>query len=388
MDVVETLKKAGVVPVIVIEDEAKAVPLARALVKGGLPVLEVTFRTKAAAGAIAKIKAEVPEAVVGAGTLLTPEQVRAAVAAGAAFGVAPGFDPVVVATAKAVGLPMVPGIATASELSQALTAGVPMVKFFPAEAAGGLAAARGSCRRTRLLRTTGTPSKNLRRMPPRLPAHADRGAVMEEEVRDSNVAVKVVCAVVLAAIVVAADWQLSVGREELVSANCKLADELRQLREVGRARATDKVALERERAAWKAERESLSGRLATAEVDLKAAREAQSRAEAEVAGLKVAVKDMKAAVKDMQANVKDMKAVEKKLRVERDKFRIERDRLEKELNEAMEPAMEADDAPPPATLPAAETEEVAVPPAPDLNKLTPEERAAHEKKELNDLIGL
>ena len=138
MDVVETLKKAGVVPVIVIEDEAKAVPLARALVKGGLPVLEVTFRTKAAAGAIAKIKAEVPEAVVGAGTLLTPEQVRAAVAAGAAFGVAPGFDPVVVATAKAVGLPMVPGIATASELSQALTAGVPMVKFFPAEAAGGV----------------------------------------------------------------------------------------------------------------------------------------------------------------------------------------------------------------------------------------------------------
>ena len=91
MDIVETLKNAGVVPVIVIEDEAKAVPLARALVKGGLPVLEVTFRTKAAAGAIARIKAEVPEAVVGAGTLLTPEQVRAAVAAGAAFGVAPGL---------------------------------------------------------------------------------------------------------------------------------------------------------------------------------------------------------------------------------------------------------------------------------------------------------
>ena len=138
MDIVETLKKAGVVPVIVIEDEAKAVPLARALVKGGLPVLEVTFRTKAAAGAIARMKAEVPEAVVGAGTLLTPEQVRAAVAAGAAFGVAPGFDPVVMAAAKEAGLPMVPGIATASELSQALTAGAPMVKFFPAEAAGGV----------------------------------------------------------------------------------------------------------------------------------------------------------------------------------------------------------------------------------------------------------
>lgn len=138
MNIVETLRSAGIIPVIVIEDEAKAVPLARALVKGGLPVLEVTFRTKAAAGAIARIKAEVPEAVVGAGTLLTAEQVRAAVAVGAAFGVAPGFDPAVMAVAKECGLPMVPGIATASELSQALTAGAPMVKFFPAEAAGGV----------------------------------------------------------------------------------------------------------------------------------------------------------------------------------------------------------------------------------------------------------
>ena len=230
---------------------------------------------------------------------------------------------------------------------------------------------------------------------------------MEEESRDTNVVAKVVCAVVLAAIVVAAgvglliqhrkldelrktradleksNWQLSVGREELVSANGKLADELRQLREVGRAHATDKATLERERAAWTAERETLSGRLAAAEAGLKAASEAKVRAEAEVAGLKAAVKDMK-------ATVKDMKAVEKKIRAERDKFRIERDRLEKELNEAMEPAMGADDAQPPAASPAAETEDVAVPvpPAPDLNKLTPEERAAHEKKELNDLIGL
>ena len=75
MDMVETFKKAGIIPVIVIEDAAKAVPLARALVKGGLPVLEVTFRTAAAAAAIAAIKAEVPEAVVGAGTLLTPDMV-------------------------------------------------------------------------------------------------------------------------------------------------------------------------------------------------------------------------------------------------------------------------------------------------------------------------
>lgn len=96
MEVVETLKSAGIIPVIVIEDEAQAVPLANALVNGGLPVLEVTFRTKAAAGAIAKIKAEVPNAVVGAGTLLTKEQVKAAKDAGAVFGVAPGFDPAIV----------------------------------------------------------------------------------------------------------------------------------------------------------------------------------------------------------------------------------------------------------------------------------------------------
>ena len=138
MDIVETLGKAGIVPVIVIEREEQAVPLARALVKGGLPVLEVTFRTPAAAGAIAAIRREVPEAVLGAGTLLTPAMVKAAKAAGAVFGVAPGFDPVVLAAAKAEGLPMCPGIATASELSQALTAGCTMVKFFPAEAAGGV----------------------------------------------------------------------------------------------------------------------------------------------------------------------------------------------------------------------------------------------------------
>ena len=138
VSIVETLGKAGVVPVIVIEKEEQAVPLARALVKGGLPVLEVTFRTKAAAGAIAAIKREVPEAVIGAGTLLAPQMVKDAKAAGAVFGVAPGFDPAVMAAAKEAGLPMCPGIATASELSQALTAGCEMVKFFPAEAAGGV----------------------------------------------------------------------------------------------------------------------------------------------------------------------------------------------------------------------------------------------------------
>ena len=138
MDIVETLGGAGIIPVIVIDDESDAVPLARALVGGGLPVLEVTFRTKAAAGAIAAIRREVPDAVVGAGTVLTCEQLRAAQEAGAAFCVAPGFDPAIVAAAKAAGMPFCPGIATASELSQALSAGCRLVKFFPAEAAGGV----------------------------------------------------------------------------------------------------------------------------------------------------------------------------------------------------------------------------------------------------------
>ena len=138
MNMIETLGAAGIIPVIVIDKVEQAVPLAKALVKGGLPVLEVTFRTSAAADAIAAIRKEVPEAVVGAGTILTVEMLKAAKAAGAVFGVAPGFDPAIVAAAKSEGLPFCPGIATASELSQALTAGCGMVKFFPAEAAGGV----------------------------------------------------------------------------------------------------------------------------------------------------------------------------------------------------------------------------------------------------------
>ena len=138
MDMVKMLGAAGVIPVVVVEDASQAVPLARALVKGGLPVIEVTFRTAAAAEAIAEIRREVPEAVVGAGTLLTVDQVRAAKAAGAAFGVAPGFDPAIVEEAKRLDMPFCPGVSTASELSQALTAGCKMVKFFPAEAAGGV----------------------------------------------------------------------------------------------------------------------------------------------------------------------------------------------------------------------------------------------------------
>ena len=135
---IETLGKAGIIPVIVIEDIAKAVPLARALVKGGLPVLEVTFRTACAAEAIRKIKAEVEGATVIAGTVLTLEQLNAAREAGAEACVAPGFDPAIVNAAREIGMPFCPGVATASELSQALSLGCRLVKFFPAESAGGV----------------------------------------------------------------------------------------------------------------------------------------------------------------------------------------------------------------------------------------------------------
>ena len=138
MDMVKSLKSAGIIPVIVIDDITKAVPLAKALVAGGLPVLEVTFRTACAAEAIAKIKAEVPGAILIAGTVLKLEQLKAAAAAGAEACVAPGFDPMIVKAAIEMGMPFCPGVATASELSQALSLGCNMVKFFPAESAGGV----------------------------------------------------------------------------------------------------------------------------------------------------------------------------------------------------------------------------------------------------------
>ena len=138
MDRVKILGSARIIPVIVIEDISKAVGLARALVNGGLPVLEVTFRTACAADAIRKIKAEVDGATLIAGTVLTIEQLKAAREAGAEACVAPGFDPAIVNAAREIGMPFCPGVATASELSQALSLGCRMVKFFPAESAGGV----------------------------------------------------------------------------------------------------------------------------------------------------------------------------------------------------------------------------------------------------------
>lgn len=136
----ELLDLAPVIPVVVLDDEDAAVPLARALVAGGLPAIEVTLRTPAALAAIARIAAEVPDAVIGAGTVVRPEDAERAAAAGARFLVSPGCTARLQAAMAATGLPFLPGVATASEALALLETGVTAMKFFPAEAAGGVAA--------------------------------------------------------------------------------------------------------------------------------------------------------------------------------------------------------------------------------------------------------
>ncbi|MGV6847802.1 MAG: bifunctional 4-hydroxy-2-oxoglutarate aldolase/2-dehydro-3-deoxy-phosphogluconate aldolase [Marinibacterium sp.] len=127
---------APVIPVLVLEDSASAAPLARALVAGGLPALEVTLRTPAALDAI-RAMADVPGGVVGAGTLVSAEDVRAAKAAGARFGVSPGATDALLEAAEDADLPLLPGAVTASEAMRLLARGYDMLKFFPAEASGG-----------------------------------------------------------------------------------------------------------------------------------------------------------------------------------------------------------------------------------------------------------
>ncbi len=132
----------SVIPVLTIEREADAVPLARALCEGGLRLIEVTLRTPAAAAAIAAIAAALPQAVVGAGTVQRPADVSLACAAGARFLVSPGMTAELAATALATGLPYLPGVATPSEVMAARDLGICLVKLFPAEAVGGTALLR------------------------------------------------------------------------------------------------------------------------------------------------------------------------------------------------------------------------------------------------------
>jgi 2-dehydro-3-deoxyphosphogluconate aldolase/(4S)-4-hydroxy-2-oxoglutarate aldolase len=138
MNVLEVMRVGPVIPVIVIDDLAHAVPLARALVAGGVRVLEVTLRTAPALEAIRRIAREVPDAIVGVGTLTRPQDLKDALEAGARFGVSPGLTPALIQAARETGLPLLPGVMTPSEVIAARMAGFNQLKLFPAQQAGGI----------------------------------------------------------------------------------------------------------------------------------------------------------------------------------------------------------------------------------------------------------
>ncbi len=134
----EKMEKCGVVPVIAIESTELALPMADALIKGGLPVAEITFRTKAAADVIKTLSKERPGLFLGAGTILSVDQLLSAKECGAVFGVAPGLNPDVVKKAREIGFSLFPGVMTPSEIEEGLSFGIKVLKFFPAEAIGGV----------------------------------------------------------------------------------------------------------------------------------------------------------------------------------------------------------------------------------------------------------
>ena len=140
MNITEQIQNLAVVPVVVLEDTEDALPLAKALCEGGLPCAEVTFRTDAAEESIKIMTEAFPDMLVGAGTVLTAEQVDQAVKAGAKFIVSPGFDPEIVDYCILKDIPVFPGCITPSEVAQAVKRGLKVIKFFPAEQFGGIAA--------------------------------------------------------------------------------------------------------------------------------------------------------------------------------------------------------------------------------------------------------
>ncbi len=163
-ETLRTLGLNGIIPVVAIDNAAHAVPLARALEKGGLPCIEITFRTAAAADAIAAIARDCPTMLAGAGTVLTVDQVKAARDNGARFIVAPGLNRKVVEYCLSIGLPVTPGVATPTDVEAALDMGLEVVKFFPAEAAGGikfLTAMSAPYRQIRFIPTGGIDENNL-----------------------------------------------------------------------------------------------------------------------------------------------------------------------------------------------------------------------------------
>ena len=164
MNVSETIQKMGVVPVVVLNDVKDAAPLAKALVEGGLPCAEVTFRTDAAEESIRIMTTEFPEMFVGAGTVLTIDQVDRAVAAGAKFIVSPGFDPEIVDYCIEKDIPVYPGCITPSEVAQAVKRGLKVIKFFPAEQFGGVSTIKALAAPytgVKFMPTGGVSAKNL-----------------------------------------------------------------------------------------------------------------------------------------------------------------------------------------------------------------------------------
>lgn len=164
--IIEQFKKIGIIPVVVLDDAKDAAPLAKALCEGGLPCAEVTFRTAAAEETIRIMSREYPEMLVGAGTVLTTEQVDRAVGAGAKFIVSPGFNPKVVKYCLEKNIPITPGIQTPTEIEAALEMGLTTLKFFPAEPAGGL----------KMIKAIAAPYVNVSFMP--------TGGINESNVRD------------------------------------------------------------------------------------------------------------------------------------------------------------------------------------------------------------
>ena len=162
--VTKTLSRIGIIPVVVLEDAAQAVPTARALLAGGIATAEITFRTDAAAQSIARISKEVPELLVGAGTVTSVAMARQAMEAGARYIVSPGLNPEVVRWCQAHELPVLPGVTTPTEIESALALGLDTLKFFPAAAAGGIAmlkALRGPYPGVRFVPTGGISAQNV-----------------------------------------------------------------------------------------------------------------------------------------------------------------------------------------------------------------------------------
>lgn len=164
MDVLKRLEQSGIVPVVVLDDAKDAVPTAKALLAGGVDVMEITFRTAAAADSIRAVSEQCPDMLVGAGTVITLAQCEQAVACGAKFIVAPGFDPEVVSWCVEHGIAVTPGCVTPTEIMAAMKLGLRVVKFFPANVYGGLTAMKslsGPFGGIRFIPTGGVNAQNL-----------------------------------------------------------------------------------------------------------------------------------------------------------------------------------------------------------------------------------